>query len=311
MEKNNRKLGALALLGAAVGVGGSATLNRLSLNTGMPPLWLNAFRLGFAILLTLPFFLRDRDARRAVRTLRGRDLHVTLLAGLMLAIHFATWVMALAHADSLVATAVWSTFSLMTVIGSSLMLREKTPLPAVIGIAMATVGVGVCTIGAGGSQAYGVLMAAIAAVSQAVYTLCGRSARKRLGLLPYTMTVYTVALLLIVAAALSLSVPTAGITAAGVGWAALLAFVSTIGGHSMQNYALRFFKAPVVSAVIMTEVFTGPLLTFAVLGEVPRPVSMIGGLIILLSVGWVMYNEWRNPHGAVRSHGKAAQHPGV
>ena len=303
MGGEKRRLGALALAAGAAGIAFSAVLNKTILEEGLSPLWLNVFRLGFSCLFLLPFFLRDAGARKAFGTLTRREKGLTLLSGLMLAGHFASWAAALAWADSLIAASIWSTFSLLTVLGSALVLGENTPVPALLGMVLAVCGVAICAADAQGARLLGVAMAALAAVTQAVYTLCGRAVRKKLDVLPYTMAVYSVALGALLLAALLSGLPDA-VSLKGLGVSMLLALVCTLGGHSMQNYALRFYKAPTVSAVFLTEVFTGPALVFFILGEAPPMSSVLGGVVILLGVGWYMLYEWRVAHGLVPSRRK-------
>ncbi len=298
MRITDHTTGTLALIASMVGIAFSALLNKLAMAAGLHPVWLNVLRVGIAVLVLLPFFLRKKSARGAFGRLTRREKGITLLAGLMLAIHFAAWATALSLADSVVAVTIWSTFSLMTVVGSSLLLKERTPPPALLGILIAVAGVAICAVGAGPSQRMGIVMALIAAVTQAVYTLCGRTVRKHIETLPYTTIVYSTALLLMLGCALTLRLPPAGMNARGIGAAAALALLCTLGGHSTQNHALKYYKAPTVSAAILTEVFTGPMLVFLFLGEAPKLASVIGGVVIMLGVGWYMVYEWRHSNGS-------------
>ena len=298
MQKDGRRLGTAALVAGALGISASAVLNKLAIGTGLHPIWLNILRVGLALAVMLPFFLRKREAVQALRSAPRRERWLTALAGVMLAVHFATWTYALAYADSVVAVTIWSTCSLMTVVGSSLFLGERTPLPALLGIMLALCGVGVLAIGASESQLLGVLMALGAAVTQAVYTLCGRVVRRKIDMLPNTTMVYAVSLGCLLLCALALRVPTDGMAWESVGAGFLLALVCTLGGHSMQSYALKYHKAPTVSTAMLTEVITGPLLVFLVLGEVPKLVSVIGGVMILIGVGWYMLYEWKHMFGS-------------
>lgn len=290
---SEKKRGAAALVACGIAVGASAVLNKFAMGDGMHPIWVNALRLGLTLLLMLPFCLGKAEIRRAVRHMGKRDLGMSLFSGVMLAVHFACWTSALRYADSVVAVSIWSTFSLITVVGSSVLLKEKTPLPALLGILLAICGVAVCAIGATGARALGVLFAAGAAVTQAVYTLCGRAVRKNVGMMPYTLVVYGAAFVALLASALALRLPMTGLTTRGMLGVLALALICTLGGHSMQSYALKFYKAPTVSTVILTEVFTGPILVFIFLGEIPRLQSVIGGVIILVGVAWYVYYEWK------------------
>ncbi len=306
MAMTNKQSGTAALILCAAGIAFSALLNKLAMSAGMHPAWINVLRLGIALLGTLVFLLRKPATWQTLSKASPRDKALTVLAGVMLGIHFTTWTMSLRYADSVVAVSIWSTFSLMTVVGSSWLLHEKTPRAALLGILIATVGVGVCTIGTSGSQALGIVMALIAAVTQAAYTLCGRAARKHVDTLPYTLTAYTVAFAGLVLYALIGRVPADGMNAQGIGASVALAVVCTLGGHSMQNHALRYYKAPTVSALMLTEVFTGPLLVYVFLGEAPSLISVLGGAIIIAGVAWYMVYERRESSGAIRSDRTAA-----
>lgn len=284
--------GRLALLACVAGISVSASLNKLAIGAGMHPIWINALRLGIAVAVMLPFFIR-KGHMAVVAGLPGKERWLMALSGLMLAVHFASWTAALSYADSVMVATIWSTFSLMTVLGSALLLHERTPLPAVLGILVATLGVGISAVGASGMQLLGAVLALLAALSQAVYTLCGRMVRRRVDTLPYTMVVYTLAFVCLLLCALLLRIPPTGMGPQGIGAVVALALICTLGGHSMQNYALRYIKAPTVSAAMLTEVFTGPLLVYLFFGEVPNLASVIGGVVILLGVLWYMTYEWR------------------
>lgn len=307
MGQEHRGLGAAALAAGAIGIAFSAVLNKLAMGAGLHPVWLNVFRVGVAMLLMLPFFLKKAESRQAVRRMGRREWLLSLLSGVVLAAHFATWATALKYADSVIAVSIWSTFSLMTVLGSAVLLKERTPLPALLGIVLAIVGVCVCAIGARGPETLGVLMALLAAVTQAVYTLCGRAVRKKVGTMPYTMVVYSISFAALLLLALLLRLPTDGMNAEGIGASTGLAVVCTLLGHSMQSYALKYYKAPTVSAAILTEVFTGPMLVYLILGEAPKLVSVVGGAIILCGVAWYMIYEGRHSDGTVRSRQSAPE----
>ncbi len=299
MRITKQQTGLMALIACSIGIAFSALLNKLAMRADMNPAWINVIRIGVAGLGTFALFIRNKDARGAFRKVSPKDKRLSLLAGLMLAIHFATWTLSLKYADSVIALSIWSTFSLMTVIGSSWLLHEKTPRQALLGILIATAGVCVCTIGSSGSKLLGIVMALFAAISQAAYTLCGRAVRKRVDTLPYTLAVYLVAFICMALYALIGRVPATGMNAGGIGASVALAVICTLGGHSMQNHALRYYKAPTVSAMMLTEIFTGPLLVFLFLGEVPAAQSLIGGAIIIIGVAWYMIHERRANNGTL------------
>lgn len=163
---------------------------------------------------------------------------------------------------------------------------------------LATAGVGIGAVGASSSQLLGIALALVAAAAQAGYVLCGRHVRKKLDLVPYTTAIYLIACICLLATAIITGVPATGMSLQGIGICAALAIVCTIGGHSMQNYALKYIPAPTVSTVMLTEVITGPFLVYLFLGEIPGAASLIGGGVILLGVGWYVLYAWRSARAA-------------
>lgn len=123
MRMDGKTKGTLALLVCVVGCAASTTLNKLAMAAGLHPLWINALRMGIAVLIMLPFFFKGKQPFAPFRRLSRMDSGLTLLSGILLGIHFFTWVTALKYADSVIAATAWSTFCLMTVVGSSLILH--------------------------------------------------------------------------------------------------------------------------------------------------------------------------------------------
>lgn len=285
--------GYLALSVGAVGASMSALLYKLTLSTGLHPVWINVLRLWLTLLIMVPGLALRLRRREASKRFERRDVYLAWAAGLLLALHLVSWTYALGNTEAFAATSIWSTYLLLTAIGSWLILREPLAHSAVWGLLLATAGVVVCNLGGGAGRLPGNLLALAAALTQAGYTLCGRSARRRMDAYPYTLMVYSSCALVLLVWALALRLPLAGLGAGAVGGALGLAILCTLGGHTMMNIALRYLKAPTVSAVMLTEVITGPLVVFLVLGEAPTPLTLLGGAIILAGLGYYLIRENR------------------
>ena len=62
------------------------------------------------------------------------------------------------------------------------------------------------------------------------------------------------------------------------------AAVRQLLGHSSLNWALGYVRAVTVAVVVMSEPVGATLLAWAVLGEAPGPLVLLGGVFILSGV---------------------------
>ena len=74
----------------------------------------------------------------------------------------------------------------------------------------------------------------------------------------------------------------------------LLAGVSTILGHTVYNWSLKYVTAPLVSASLLGEPILASLLAAVLLAELPSPYIYLGGALILAGVLCVVYDEMKN-----------------
>jgi len=143
----------------------------------------------------------------------------------------------------------------------------------------------------------GDLMAFVAALAYAAYSVIGRSQRTGAGLFSYTFWVYLAAGLLLLPlalwqagwAAVGWAAAAAGPrTAAGLTALLLLALLPTAGGHTLYNAALRRADAVTVNLIATQEVTGGVILGVLLLGEVPSLQAAAGGLITLTGLWLVL-----------------------
>ncbi len=186
-------LGVLAMSSASI-------LIRLAFGQGVPPLVVAAVRLGVAAAaLTVPALTRRRSQEYV--KLGHRQLGVLILSGILLGLHFATWVTSLAHTSVISSVVLVTTTPLWLGLASPLLLKEPTPRVVWLGIACAIVGgviIGTAgPAGEGQATAWGNFLALSGAVLAAGYLLIGRSIREAISLLPYLWVVYGVGTLVL------------------------------------------------------------------------------------------------------------------
>ena len=286
--------GYLSLGTAVLGTTLAPLLYKLSFATGLHPLWVNVIRLFLTLLLMAPMTLFSRKRRHALFGVSKSGFWLSALSGTLLALHFTAWVLALENTDVFAASAIWGTYMLLTAMFSSLLLKERTSRGALMGLVIATLGVVVCNLDGGVGKLGGNLMALLAALLQALYTLCGRKARVTMDTNSYTAIVYTFTFAWMAVFVLALGVKPAGFEAQNVLWALCLAVFCTLLGHTMMSVALKYFKAPAVSAAMLITVVTGPFAVYLVLGNAPSLYTLLGGCVILVGLLWYLLLERRD-----------------
>ena len=301
--------GYLAISVCVIGVSTSPLFYKLAYATGMHALWVNVFRLLIttAFMAALTFF--NPKSRRAILSISRRSFWISALAGTLLAVHLNSWALALVYTETFAASTIIGTYVLMTVLFSSLILKEKTSKGALVGLLIATTGVVITNFGGGMGQLGGNMLALFAAITEALYVLCGRKARAEIGAVAYTTILYSFTLFWMVIMAMFVPLR-APVPMTGIFWAAMLALFSTLLGHSMANVALKYFKAPTVSAVMMSGVITGPVIVMLFLQETPTLYTVVGGTIIVGGLLWYMVQERREAKRTSTDQAKAAVEAG-
>ncbi len=285
----------------AVGVAGASTASIfIRYAQGYAPsLVIAAYRLGLATLVLLPILLtRERDS---LRSLNRRQVGLSLLSGVFLAIHFGTWITSLAYTSVASSVVLVSMAPLFVAMASPLVLHEMVSPRLLIGMGLALLGTlaigfnDACTWQAGvvcpsaaallaGGAAKGDLLALVGAVAVAGYMLIGRALRSELRLLPYISLTYGSSALVLLATVAWLRLPMLGYPLPAYGWFALLALIPQLLAHSTYNWALRYLSAAYVSVSLLGEPVGSSLLALLLLGETPGLLKVLGGGMILMGI---------------------------
>lgn len=245
-----------------------------------------AWRLLWTVALTTPAVLR-KEIRREIAAMGKKMLLLSGLSGLFLAIHFATWFESLAHTSVASSTTIVCTEVIWVCLGFRLFLGGKISRKAALAIGITLVGsVLIAWSDSGKGGLYGDLLALAAAVAVAVYTLLGRVVRERVSTTAYTWVVYVTcaAALLILCALRGEPLTGWGISAPLVG--VLLAVFSTVLGHSIFSWCLKYFSPAFVSASKLCEPVVAAVLAAFLFGELPTALQILGAALIL---GGVLY----------------------
>ena len=270
-----------------------STSGPIIVSTAAPTLaiafWRNAMASGLLVPWTL---LRHRGE---LAGLSPRERRLAVVAGVLLAAHFATWVPSLAYTSVSSATALVSTQP----IWAALLARRAghvIPRRAWIGIAVAVVGAALVTgvdVTLSTRALAGDLLAVIGGFFAAAYMVAGGEVRRSVSTTTYTTVCYfTTSVVLVLVCAVGRQ-QLAGYSANA--WLKLVAL--TLGaqflGHSLFNRVLRTTSPTVVSLSILFEVPGASLIAALWLHQNPHVAAVPGLLLIVAGVGTVITSRDR------------------
>jgi len=275
----------------------AAIIIRLAQSGDAPSLVISAGRLCVAsIVLTPMVMLNHRDE---VKKIRPRDLMWAMVSGLVLGLHFASWITSLEYTSVINSVTLVTTNSLWVALMAPVFLGEKLDRAAIIGLALATTG-GIL-VGISGETGdpptrnepwLGNGLALLGAVMASIYFVIGRNLRARLSVIVYIWLVYSAAAIVLVVAVIVSGQTVTGFATETYLWIMLLGLVPQLIGHSSFNYALGFFSAAYVSLIVLVEPVTTGLLATILLDEWPVPLQLVGATIILTGI-WISSREDR------------------
>lgn len=281
----------VALLGlAVVAVSTSAPLIRYAAAPALAvAMWRN--------LLAVPFL--------AVAAARGprldrRELRLVVLAGVLLAAHFATWIPSISY------TSVSSSVALVATqpVWAAMLARwrgEVVERQVWVGIAIALLGVVVLAgvdLSLSTRAAFGDLLAVVGGALAAAYVTVGAEVRRTVGTSVYAATCYGVAAVALLALCLVSGRQLTGYE--GSTWLAIIGLVlgAQLLGHTLVNRVLRTISPTAVSVAILFEVVGASVLAALWFDETPPVAAAPAGALILAGVVVVIRaGRRRTPEG--------------
>lgn len=252
-----------------------------------PSLTVAAWRLTFAALALAPWALR-----RGIH-LSPRDLGLCALGGLFLALHFALWIESLHH-TTVASSVVLVTTNPIFVGLLSFIFGERPTRRLWLGIILSVGGavlIGWGDFGTGSEVLLGDLMALGGAVMMSCYLLLTRRVRARVDLWPYVAVAYSVAALLLLAAAGATGAPLVDLRGIDWLWIVLLGLGPQVLGHTSMNWALRYLSPGAVAVTILGEPVGSALWAWVIFGERVGLWQALGCLIVLFGIAYTARTE--------------------
>lgn len=237
-----------------------------------------------------------------IRKISKKDLFLSLLAGLFLAIHFASWITSLEYTTIASSVVIVCTTPIWVTLFGIIFFHEKVDKVILIGVFLTLLGGIIIALSescstsflhpvcnfemtqSAGNRILGNILALLGALTAAGYFMIGKTVRKQVSLIPYVFIVYaTSAIFLCVLLIFSGSEihPYQPLTYL---WLILLAIFPQLIGHSLFNWSLKYISATYVAIATMGEPVGSTILAIIIFREIPTPLKVVGAIIILVGI---------------------------
>ena len=243
-----------------------------------------ACRLLWTVLLLTPVALGKKEIRNEIWGADKRKIIFCILSGICLAAHFTTWFESLKHTSVASSTAIVCTEVIWVSIGYCLFMKGKMNIKVILCIAVMIGGSMLIAFSdsmAGESHLYGDLLAVAGAISVAGYTLIGKEMRKSMTTTAYTYIVYATCALVLVGTTFFQGYGISDFSPRTIGAGFFLGVVSTILGHSVFSWCLKYFTPSFVASVRLLEPVIASIVAIFLFQEIPAVMQVLGGLIVL------------------------------
>jgi drug/metabolite transporter (DMT)-like permease len=228
--------------------------------------------------------------RSTLAGLRWRDLTSSVVAGLFLAAHFASWLPSLSMTTVAASVALVTTTPIWTALAARI---SGVRLPAAVwwGLLLAFAGV-VLIVGVDVTVSLEALagdgLALLGAICAGGYVLSGARARQRLATSAYAVVCYSVCAAVIAVSAVIVDAPLGGFSARNWWLIAGITVSAQLFGHTLLNLVLSSVGPTVVSLAVLLEVPGSLIVALVLLGQAPPLLALPGMAMVVVGVAMVV-----------------------
>lgn len=245
------------------------------------------YRLLWTVLLMTPVIVFNRNFREELKSADKKAIVLCAVSGIFLALHFTLWFESLNHTSVASSTAMVCTEVIWVALGFYFFLGGTISKKAWFSIFVTVIGsllIALADFSEGGNNLSGDILALAAAIFAAIYTLIGRFVRKSM-----TTTAYTYIVYFFCAISLSIAMLASGVSFTGHGTSAvivglLLCMFSTLLGHSIFSWSLKYLSPAFISASKLCQSAIAAVFAYFLFGEIPSLLLVIGGILTIIGV---------------------------
>lgn len=273
----------IAILVSIIAVSTASILIRMS---NAPPLIIAMYRMIFSTVILSPFFIQNKGIQK-VSQLGSRGVLSLMGVGVVLAIHFASWITSVTMTSVASSVIFVHIDPIFVALISHFFLDEKVGRRTVVGIVIGILGATVIAfgdMGLGGLNFMGDALALVGGVMLGIYILAGRQLRQNMDLTTYVTPVYASAAVVLFLMSIFTSTALVGYSMDEYLLFSVIALVPMIFGHTVYNWALKYVSAPIVSLSLLGEPVGASVLAYVFLSEVPSVFVLVGGVLTLVGI---------------------------
>jgi len=259
-------------------------------NSSIHPVPLSSLRLFVAAVILAPLFVRDLRQHRETYT--AKDLVASLLPGVLLGIHFITWLTAVDLATVANASLIVNLMPIAMPFFMHFLVNERLTGREWLATAMALSATALliaCDFNLDPEYFLGDLVSFISMLFFCSYLALSRRYRHVSSIWLYVVPLYTVAGTFCMVVALVLGstsfpemLPRLYPAREWV-WVLCLGVVPTIIGHSILNHSMKLMRGQVVSIVNMGQFVFAGTMAYVVFREVPHWSLYVAGALLVPS----------------------------
>lgn len=243
-----------------------------------------ACRLLWTVFLMSPVVWGKQEIRNELLHVSKKTLLLSCFSGIFLAIHFVLWFESLQHTSVASSTTIVCTEVIWVSLGYWIFLKGRLSTRAIAAILVTFLGsvvIALADSSSGGAHLYGDMLSLLAAIAVAAYVLLGRIVREQVSTTVYTYIVYTACAVVLLLFCMIQKNSLFGYGSSAIIVGLLLALFSTILGHSIFSWCLKYFSPSFVSASKLCEPVVAAVLARVLFHEDSTPLQLFGGIVIL------------------------------
>lgn len=250
-----------------------------------PPIVLATYRMSLSALILTPIFLIFR--KKKVNIEKNPEIFNFIPLGAILAIHFVLWITSLRYTTVLSSTVLVTTNPIFVPIIAYLIFKEKTKRLMIFAIIVSFIGSTLIAIsgnakGPGGNL--GNLLAISGAIAVSFYLVFGKRLRMKTDLLAYIFYVYSFSAIFLILTSIITGQKLFEYDKITYIYFILLAVFPQLLGHTIFNWALRFFSSSFIALSILGEPVFATIFALLILKEVPSTVEIFGGILVMTGI---------------------------